>query len=381
MKNRLFTPGPTPVPETIMLKMAGPIIHHRHPEFTEILARVTKNLQYLFQTESDVLTLTSSGTGSMEAAVCNLHSPGEKALFVNGGKFGERWGELLRVYGVDPIEMKVEWGDSMAPEKITEALKKQPGVNAVYLTHSETSTGATTDIKSIAAIVRKNSDAMIVVDGITAVGAMELRMDTWGLDIVVTGSQKGLMIPPGLAFIAVSQRAWHVIKQSKCPRYYFDLLRARKAIQSNDTPWTPAISLVVGVDQALEMIREQGIEKVWARHALLSRAMREGASAIGLKLLAKHPSSALTALWMPNSVDFKKFNTILKNTYGITVAGGQGHLSGKIFRISHLGYYDELDMVAMMSALEMTLIECAFDFQHGSGVRAVQRVFTEDGGR
>ena len=381
MKNRLFTPGPTPVPESIMLKMAGPIIHHRHPEFTEILARVTKNLQYLFQTEGDVLTLTSSGTGAMEAAVCNLHSPGEKALFVNGGKFGERWGELLRAYGVDAIEMKVEWGDSATPEQVAEILKKQPGVRAVYLTHSETSTGAATDIKAIAEIVRKNSNAMVVVDGITAVGAMELRMDTWGLDIVVTGSQKGLMIPPGLAFVAVSRRAWDIIGKSKAPRYYFDLLHAQKAIKSNDTPWTPAISLVIGVDQALEMIPEQGIEKVWVRHALLARAIREGAVAIGLKILAKIPSAALTALWMPDSVEFKKFNGILKNTYGITVAGGQGHLSGKIFRISHLGYYDELDMVAMMSALEMTLMECGFVFQTGSGVRAVQQRITEGGVR
>ena len=381
MKSRLFTPGPTPVPESIMLTMARPIIHHRHPEFTEILARVSKNLQYLFQTESDVLTLTSSGTGAMEAAVCNLHSPGERALFVNGGKFGERWGELLRTYGIDPVEMKVEWGDSVDPALIAIALKDHPGIKAVYLTHSETSTGVATDIKAIAEIVRKSSDAVIVVDGITAVGAMELRMDDWGLDVVVTGSQKGLMIPPGLAFIAVGQRAWKVMSQSKAPRYYFDLLHAQKSIQSNDTPWTPAISLVIGVDEALEMIRKQGIEEVWARHLLLSRAIRAGAAAIGLRILAKNPSVALTALWIPESVDAKKFNKILKNTYGITVAGGQGHLSGKIFRISHLGYYDELDMVAMISALEMTLAECGLPFELGSGVRAVQRVLGESRSR
>src|SRR3972149_7601 len=212
-----------------MLTMARPIIHHRHPEFTEILARVTKNLQYLFQTEGEVPSLTSSGTGAMEAAVCNLHSPGDKALFVNGGKFGERWGELLRTYGVDPVEKTVEWGSSVTPEQVVEVLKKHAGIKAVYLTQSETSTGAATDVKAIAEAVRKNSEALIVVDGITAVGAMELRMDAWGLDVVVTGSQKGLMIPPGLAFIAVGKRAWKVIEASKAPRYYFDLLHARKS--------------------------------------------------------------------------------------------------------------------------------------------------------
>ena len=381
MKTRLFTPGPTPVPESVMLKMAGPIIHHRHPEFTEILARVTKNLQYLFQTEGEVLTLTSSGTGAMEAAVCNLHSPGDKALFVNGGKFGERWGELLRTYGVDPVEITVEWGSSVTPEQVVEVLKKHAGIKAVYLTQSETSTGAATDVKAIAEAVRKNSEALIVVDGITAVGAMELRMDAWGLDVVVTGSQKGLMIPPGLAFIAVGKRAWKVIEASKAPRYYFDLLHARKSNQSNDTPWTPAISLVIGVDEALEMIRKEGIEGVWARHSLLSRSIRDGVTALGLRLLAKNASSALTAFWLPESMDPKKFNKIIKGTYGITIAGGQGHLSGKIFRISHLGYYDELDMVAMISALELTLAECGYSFPLGSGVQAVQRTLSEHGSK
>jgi len=222
--------------------MAAPIIHHRHPEFTEIVGRMSRNLQYLFQTESDVLTLTSSGTGAMEATVSNLHSAGDEALFVNGGKFGERWGELLDAYGVKPIELKVEWGESVTPDHIVEAVRKNPAIKAVYLTQSETSTGAATDVKTIAGEVRKHSAAMIVVDGITAVGAMELRMDSWGLDVVVTGSQKGLMVPPGLAFIAVGPRAWKVIKQSRAPRYYFDLLRARKSLQSHDTPWTPAIS-------------------------------------------------------------------------------------------------------------------------------------------
>ena len=354
--------------------MAEPIIHHRHVEFTDLFARVCKNLQYLFQTSGDVLTLTSSGTGAMEAAVCNLHSSGETALFVNGGKFGERWGELLATYGVAPVEVKVEWGNSVEPEQIEETLRANPKISAVYLTHSETSTGAATDIKRVVDRVRSVSNALVVVDGITAVGAMELRMDAWGLDVVVTGSQKGLMIPPGLAFAAVSERAWKKMADAGAPRYYFDLVRARKALQTNDTPWTPAISLVIGVDAALEMIRTQGIESVWGRHSKLALSIREGVKALGLVVLAKHPSSALTAVRIPETIDAKKFNKTLKNTYGITVAGGQGHLSGKIFRISHLGYYDELDMISMISALEMTLMECGHSFEGGAGVRAAQSV-------
>ena len=357
-----------------MLKMAEPIIHHRHVEFTELFARVNKNLQYLFQTAGDVLTLTSSGTGAMEAAVCNLHSPGETALFVNGGKFGERWGKLLSTYGVRALEIKVNWGESVDVGRIEQALEENPDVSAVYLTHSETSTGAATDVKAIAQAVRARSDALIVVDGITAVGAMELRMDEWGLDVVVTGSQKGLMVPPGLAFVGVSDRAWRTMAKARAPRFYFDLQMARKALQTNDTPWTPAISLVIGVDAALGMIRSQGIEAVWSHHTKLAMSIREAVKGLGLKVLAARPSAALTAVWIPESVDAKKFNKTLKNTYGITVAGGQGQLSGRIFRISHLGYYDELDMITVVSALEMTLMECGYSFENGAGVKAAQRV-------
>jgi aspartate aminotransferase-like enzyme len=376
LKQRLFTPGPTPVPEAIMLKMAEPIIHHRHKEFQDLFTRVARNVQYLFQTSGNVLTLTSSGTGAMEAAVCNLHSAGETAVFVNGGKFGERWGELLRSYGVNAVEISVEWGKSVSPEQVVEALAAHPKATAVYLTHSETSTGAATDIRAIAAEVRKRSEAAMVVDGITAVGAMEMRMDEWGLDAVVTGSQKGLMIPPGLAFIALSDRAWKMAERSTLPKYYFSLLAARTAFESNDTPWTPAVSLFVGVDAALEMIREEGIEHAWARHARLAEAIRQAVRALGLKLVAHSPSNALTAVYIPHGVDAKMFNAILKNTYGITIAGGQGHLAGKIFRISHLGYYDELDTVAMVSALELTLRECGYACELGAGVQAVQRVYS-----
>lgn len=377
MKKRLYTPGPTPVPESVMLKMAEPIIHHRHKEFTDLFARVNQNLKYLFQTSEDVYTLTSSGTGAMEAAVCNLHCAGDTALFVNGGKFGERWGELLQAYGVTPVEITVEWGTAVAPQAILNALKANPKINAVYLTHSETSTGTATDVKTLASLVHQHSNAIVVIDGITAVGAMELRMDEWGIDVVVTGSQKGLMVPPGLAFIALSKRAWEMVNRSNLPNYYFNLKKAQKAIATSDTPWTPAISLIIGVDAALEMIRQTGVEQVWARHDRLARSIRAGVEALGLKLLSNVPSNALTAVYIPESVDAKQFNKVLKNNYGITIAGGQGHLTGKIFRISHLGYYDELDMITMISALEMTLQECGFEFELGSGIRAAQAIFVQ----
>lgn len=377
MKKRLYTPGPTPVPESIMLKMAEPMIHHRHKEFTDLFARVNRNLQYLFQTSEDVYTLTSSGTGAMEAAVSNLHRAGDTALYVNGGKFGERWGELLQAYGVTSVELSVEWGTVVAPDKILSALKANPNINAVYLTHSETSTGTATDVKTLASLIHQHSDAVVVVDGITAVGAMEMRMDDWGIDVVVTGSQKGLMVPPGLAFIAVSKRAWNMINRSNLPNFYFNLKKAQQALETSDTPWTPAISLIIGVDAALEMIRQTGVEQVWARHDRLARSIRAGVEALGLTLLSKAPSNALTAVYIPESIDGKQFNKVLKNNYGITIAGGQGHLTGKIFRISHLGYYDELDMLTMISALEMTLQECGCKFELGSGIRAAQATFVQ----
>ncbi len=375
MKKRLFTPGPTPVPEHIMLSMAEPLIHHRHPEFQELFKRVAENLQYLFQTSNDVLTLTSSGTGAMEAAVANLVSPGDTVIYVNGGKFGERWGELSHTYGANAVEIFVDWGEAVTADQVREALKEHPEAKAVFVTHSETSTGVAIDVEKIARVVHENSEAVIVVDGISAVGALEMRMDAWNLDVVVTGSQKGLMIPPGLAFIALNDRAWELVERSRSPHYYFDLLRARKSFKEHDTPWTPAISLFIGLDAALEMIRRETVEAIWRRHARLAAAVRAGIQALGLKLLSKSPSNALTAVWNPEGCDAKLFNTALKSTYGITVAGGQGHLKGKIFRISHLGYYDELDVIGVISAVELALRDAGYRFEATSGVSAAQQVF------
>ncbi len=375
MKRRLFTPGPTPVPENVMLRMAEPIIHHRNPEFTEILARVHQNLQYLFQTSGPVLALTASGTGGVEATFVSLFSPGETVIAVNGGKFGERWVAMPRAFGLNAIEVKVPWGKAPSVSDILAALRAHPEAKAVYLTHSETSTGTATDIKALAAAIREHSSALVCVDGITAIGAHEFRFDEWGIDVCVTGSQKGLMIPPGLAFVALSQRAIERLHSSTMPRFYLDLRKALASHAKNDTPWTPAASLLIGADAALQMIRSEGIEQVWNRHRAMATAVRAGVQAMGLRLFSEEPSYAVTPVWLPEGVEWKSFNRTLKQTYGITVAGGQDEYTGKIFRISHLGYYDELDMVTVIAAIERTLHDCGWKVDLGSGVRAVQRSF------
>ncbi len=376
-KRRLFTPGPTPVPESVMLRMAEPMIHHRNPEFTEILTRVNRNLQYLFQTAGPVLTLTCSGTGGVESTFVSLFSPGDTVIAVNGGKFGERWVAMPRVFGLNAVEVKVAWGSAPQPAEILAALRAHPEAKAVYLTHSETSTGAATDVRALAALIREHSQALVCVDGITAIGAHEFRFDEWGIDVCVTGSQKGLMIPPGLAFVALSARAVERVRTSTMPRFYLDLRRALAAYEKNDTPWTPAASLIIGVDAALEMIRTEGIEQVWRRHKRMATAVRAGVEALGLKLFSRDASYAVTPVWLPAGVEWKPFNALLKNTYGITVAGGQDEYTGKIFRISHLGYYDELDMVTVIAAVERSLHDCGWKCEPGAGVRAVQRSFME----
>ncbi|MBI4536152.1 MAG: alanine--glyoxylate aminotransferase family protein [Ignavibacteriae bacterium] len=375
MKKRLFTPGPTPVPEAVMLKMAEPIIHHRNPEFNEVFTRVNRNLKYLFQTTQPVVTLTSSGTGGVEATFVSLFSPGDTIISVNGGKFGERWVKMPRAFGMNVVEIKTAWGKAPHADQILDALRKNPQAKAVYLVHSETSTGTATDVKTMAGLIRDNSNALICVDGITAVGAHELRFDEWNIDVCVTGSQKGLMIPPGLAFVALSRKAIEAMEKSTAPKFYFDLRKALKSYEANDTPFTPAVSLIVGVDAALEMIRNEGIENVWARHELLASALRAGIEALGLRLFSDSPSFAVTPVWVPDGIAWKSFNKILKIDNGITIAGGQDDYKDRIFRVSHLGYYDELDMLAFVGALERTLAALNYSFEAGAGLAATQNVF------
>lgn len=378
MKGRLFTPGPTPIPEGVMLEMAQPIMHHRHPEFEAIFARVNDNLRYLFQTKGDVLTFASSGTGAMEGAFASLFRKGDKIINVNGGKFGDRWTKVPTAYGLNVVEIPIEWGKSVTAGQIGEALKSNPDAKAVVMVHSETSTGAAIDLKSIAERIRSDSDALVIVDGITSVGAMEVRSDDWGLDVVVTGSQKGLMLPPGLSFASVSEKAFKMGESGDLPNFYFSFGAARKALGKGTTPYTPAVTLVVGADRSLEMIRKEGIENVWARHQLMAEACRAGIRGLGLTLFAENPSNAVTSVLAPDGVDGGKVVKTIKAEAGITIAGGQDHLKGKIFRLSHLGYYDRFDMVTVMAALEGTLRSLSYEFEPGAGVAAVQKVLLGD---
>jgi len=356
--------------------MAYPMIHHRSPEFSAIFREVHEGLQYLFQTKGIVLTLTASGTGAMEAAVANLLSRGDKIITVEGGKFGERWTELGRAYGALVKPMATPWGQAVTPEQIRETLRQQPDAKAIFLTHSETSTGAAIDLQTIAGVIREHSNALIVVDGITSIGSLPFKMDEWFIDCAVTGSQKGPMIPPGLSFIALSPRAWKAAEQSNLPKYYFDLKRARQSFTEDTTPFTPAASLVLGLHEALKLIRREGIENLWRRHEVIATATRAGVQALGLELFAKAPSNSLTAVIIPEIIRAKA-NLVahLRTKYGITVAGGQGPLKGKIFRIAHLGHYDRLDMISLISALEMALEELGWEFPIGEGVKAAQQVF------
>ncbi len=377
MKPRLFTPGPTPVPEEIMLRMAEPLIHHRTEEFQQILRDASEGLQYLFCTTQPVMTLAASGTGAMEAAIVNTLSAGDEIITVNCGKFGERWGKIAAAYGLQYHEIEIEWGTAVTTEQILEQLEHYPATKAICLTHSETSTGVFTDIKAIAETLRKSYDGLIIVDGITSVGALEMRFDEWDIDIVATGSQKGLMIPPGLAFIALSERAWNAAQTSTLSSFYFDLKKARKSLEKNSTPYTPAITLVKGLADSLRIIRKEGIENVWKRHARLAHALRKGVQALGLELFAASPSNALTSVMLPEGKG-QEVVRLMKEDYNITIAGGQEALKGKICRISHLGYYDEGDMLTVLHALDGVLTKIGFEHTQGSGVLAAERIFQEE---
>lgn len=375
-KQYLLTPGPTPVPPESLLAMAKPIIHHRTKGFCSILGEVSENLKYVYQTKNDVFIFTSSGTGAMEASVANLLSSGDKALAVIGGKFGERWQEICQAYNVDVIPLDVEWGTAIKPEIIEKELEKNPEIKAVFTTLCETSTGVLTDVKSIAQITKKYK-AVLVVDAISALAAEELKADEWEIDVVVSGSQKGLMLPPGLAFISFNDKAFKFAEESNLPKYYFDIKKAKKSLDKSDTPWTPAVSLVIGLKENLKIIQNEGIENVIARHRMLAHATREAMKALGLELLAlDSPANAVTAVKIPEGVDGEALVKGLRDKYDIWIAGGQAHLKGKIFRLAHLGYMNQFDVIVGIVALEMTLKELGYQFELGTGVRRAEEVLT-----
>ena len=373
MKERLMTPGPAEVPPETLLELAKPVFHHRTKEFRAILMAVTEELKYVFQTKADVFIFTSSGTGAMEASVSNLLAPGDKALCVRGGKFGERWGELCERFGAQAIHLDVEWGKAVEPAAVQAALERDPDIAAVYITLCETSTGVATDAEAIGRIVAE-TPACLVVDGISAVGAMPMKTDEWGVDLLVVGSQKALLLPPGLAFLSVSPKAWGRIEKAPRRAYYFDLIAAREALAAEDTPYTPANTLVAALQKSLALLRKEGIEAVWARHAKIAAATRAAIRAMGLQVYASAPADALTAVVLPEGIDAEAARKLLKTRYGVAVAGGQEKLKGKIIRIGHLGYVDTLDALGAIAALEMVLAEMGVKVALGAGVAAAQKV-------
>ncbi|MCP9456200.1 MAG: alanine--glyoxylate aminotransferase family protein [Nitrospira sp.] len=375
LKQYLLAPGPTPVPPEVLLAMARPIIHHRAPEFEPIFAEVRAGLQWLFQTRHDVLMLAASGTGGMEGAVSNFLSPGDKALFINGGKFGERWGKILKTFGVQATELKVEWGRAVDPQQVADALKNDPAIKAVYVQASETSTGVSHDVKTLGEIVKAYDNTILVVDAITALGVFDIKTDAWGLDVVVTGSQKALMLPPGMAFVSVSDKAWAMADKAKNAAFYFNFKKERENQIKNQTAFTPAVSLIIGLQEALKKMKAEGLENIFARQGRLARAMREGIQAAGLMLFPKEsPSDALTAVCAPEGIDGQAIYKNLRVQYGMTAAGGQDHLKGKIFRLSHMGYADTFDVIAALAATEMVLKGLGHPVKLGSGVGRAQEI-------
>jgi aspartate aminotransferase-like enzyme len=375
LKKYLLAPGPTPVPPEVLLAMARPMIHHRASEFSDLLGRVKQDLQWLFQTRGDVLILASTGTGGMEGAVSNFLSPGEKALVVNGGKFGERWVKICKAYGIKIEELKVEWGQAVDPEEIRRALTKDSSFKAVYIQASESSTGVAHHTQEIAAVVRSFPETLMVVDAISALGALDLKVDDWGLDVVVAASQKAFMLPPGLAFVSVSERAWRKAQGTNNSKFYFDFKKERDGLVKNQTAYTPAVSLVIGLAEVLKLLKEEGLQNIFQRHRLLSQATREAMKAIGLSLFAKNsPSVSITAVLAPEGYDGQTIYKNLREHYGVTAAGGQDHAKGKIFRIAHMGYAQTFDVIIAVSAVEMVLRGMGYPVKLGTGVGVAEEI-------
>jgi len=379
LKQYLLSPGPTAVPERVLLRMAAPMIHHRTPQFSAIFAETKLMLEQVFQTKNDVLTLASSGSGAMESAVINLLSPSDTMIYVNAGKFGERWGKIAAKYNINAVEIKVEWGEAVDVSAIEAALEANPEAKGVFVQASETSTTTEQPIREIAQLTGRRDNCVIVVDAITALGVIDMPMDAWGLDVVVSGSQKAFMLPPGLAFIALSDKAWKMTEASTCQKFYFDLANERKnqVAGKDTTAWTPAASLIIGLNEVLKMMLEEGLDNLYTRHQILAKATRAGVEALGLKLISSSPATSATGAYVPEGVNGGAFVKYLRDTMGVTFAGGQDHLKGKIVRIAHLGYYDVFDICTAFSAIEIALNRFGYPVQMGAGVGAAQAVLAE----
>jgi len=378
-KKYLMTPGPTPVPSEVLLATAEPMIHHRTTDFEAVVRECVEGLKYVFQTEGDVLILASSGTGAMESSISNCFCPGDKILIAQNGKFGERMASIAKVYGLDVHVLAYGWQQVISPQDVADFLSANPDTRGVVVTQSETSSGVLNDAAAIGAIVRDWPECILIVDSITGIGAVDCRTDEWGLDVVMTGSQKGLMLPPGLAAVSVSAKAWQAYSRSTLPKYYFDWMKYKKNLVDDTTPFTPAVSLMKGLAVSLKMMREEGLENIFARHAQLAEAARQGAEALGLELFAppEGRGNAVTTVWVPAEIDGKKLVNLMKDKYGVTVAGGQDDYVGRIFRIGHLGHFEGFDIITTIAALEMSLTELGYVFEAGSGIRAAEAVLMQ----
>jgi aspartate aminotransferase-like enzyme len=382
IKKYIMTPGPTAISEEVLLEHARPLMHHRSPEFSKIFIEVTEKLKKLFKTQNDVFILTSSGTGAMEASVVNFFSTGDKVLVANIGNFGERFKKICTRYGLNVIALDYEWGDAVNPDDIKRALDDDPDIKGVLLQFSETSTGAINNIEAVGNIV-KNYPAILVVDAISGLGASNLETDNWGLDVVLGGSQKAMSAPTGIAFVSVSEKAWKLNETANLPRFYFDLGAARNYAQKTppQTPWTPGISIIVAMNKALDMMFEEGLEKIFERHRILSLATQRAVEKLGLKPLVKDKRKrgfSVTSIEVPEGLDAKEITKRMRVKYGVTITGGQGKLTGKIIRIGNLGYCGIFDVIVAISALEIVLKELGYEFEPGSGVTEAEKTFIEN---
>ncbi len=372
-KPRLMTPGPAMVPEDVLLELARPVIHHRSDEAKEVITEVIAGLKEVFGTKNDVLILTASGTGAMEAAAVNTVQPGGKALVLNAGHFAARWVHICKSFGITAVSLETEWGQPVDPDRVAEALRQHPDTVCVMGTLSETSTGTGHPVEAIGRVVAQ-TPAVFAVDGISGVGAMECRTDEWGIDLLCVGSQKALMLPPGLAFVAVSPKAWAKIDSFDSHSFYFNLKAARKKIKDFDTPYTPAHTLILALRASLRRIKAEGIESVLQRHRRMSEACQAGITALGLELYSARPAEGLTAFRVPEGFKDSQIRSALSERFGIYTVGGQDKLKGKIIRIGHMGYTDEIDVIGTLAALEMALADLGYDFEPGRGVTAAQQV-------
>jgi aspartate aminotransferase-like enzyme len=376
-KHYLLSPGPTPIPEGVLAAATHPMIHHRTPDFSRIFMDTVTGIKNIFQTINDVFILASSGSGAMEAAVVNTLSPEDSVIVINGGKFGNRWAKICRAYGVNVQEIVLEWGEPYTKEQLSEELKKYPDVKAVFSTLAETSTGTAYDICGYGEILTR-SDAILVVDGISGIGATPCPMDKWNLDVLLSASQKSFMVPPGLAYISFSQKAWSLVEQSTLPKFYFDAKEAKNNLKKETSPWTPAISLIIQQQEALKIINHIGLDNLITHHRILGEATRAGIQSIGLELLSKRPANILTAVKIPSGIDGKILVKTMQDKYKAYIAGAQDPHKGEFFRIAHLGYMDGFDILTALSALEMALEDVGYSFQKGVSVCTAKEILKEN---